>query len=279
MHIMLESNTNYSLVVTTQGPLYPPAEVVDKNGNFIVVGQIPTSSGVIWSQAIVSKDTLLPKFGEICPYTIVQNLEGLSSEELEKIVFYTLPLPIPKNNYQMLFAPEQSPNANSVTRESLPLHEGYIFDYREIDGKRNIPPINLYTWLQAEGKLEVVISNDKKSARFNFNFKNLIPNSLYTVMSLREQDLLVTNPTRPGPLGIPNVFTTDSVGNATYWAELSNPFPEKKENSNRIINIIVLFMSSRQSYGGAIGLYGLGGDIHAHLKLPTKSFDNLITVN
>ena len=36
-------------------------------------------------------------------------------------------------------------------------------------------------------------------------------------------------------------------------------------------------MSSRQSYGGAIGLYGLGGDIHAHLKLKVRSFDEFTT--
>ncbi|QMV53367.1 hypothetical protein [Ewingella americana] len=268
----------YALAVTTQGPLYPPAEVVDAQGNFVVVGQIPSESGIAWGSAIVDKNSPLPPFGKALPYNIIHNISELTEEQLEEITLHTLPLPLPLNNYPMLFAPEQRPQAAADRRPSRPLHDAYIADYRVADGKRHLPVITLGNWLKAEGELVVMLSSDRRTARFDFIFKNLIPDSLYTVMSLRERDLAVENPTRPGPLGIPNVFITDAEGNATYWAELPNPFPAGGENRNRVVNVVVLYMSSQQSYGGAIGLYGLGGDIHAHLKLPTLSFTEFTTL-
>lgn len=86
---------------------------------------------------------------------------------------------------------------------------------------------------------------DKKRARFTFSFRSLVP---------------------------------DSEGHAEYWAELTDPFPAPARKGNRIINVVVLYMSSRQSYGGAIGFYGPGGDIHAHLKLKGRSFDEFTTI-
>lgn len=268
----------YVLSVTTQGPLYPPSEVMDSKGNFVVVGMIPNENELKWSGAIVAPDSKLPEFGSFSEYKVLSYLDKLSEAELKSIVLYTLPLPIPLNNYRMLFAPEQRPNANDCIRESIPLHIGHIEDYRECDGKRPTAPITLHDWLLATGDLEVSISSDKMIATFEFNFSNLVPNSLYTVMSLREKDLQKSNPTRPGPLGIPNVFMTDHFGNANFWAQIPNAFPSPSAESNRIINVVVLYMSSRQSYGGAIGLYGLGGDIHAHLKLKSRSFDEFHTV-
>lgn len=61
---------SYQLSATTQGPLYPPSEVMDAEGNFVVVGQIPNDSGVSWSGAIVAPETPVPEFGEIKPYRI-----------------------------------------------------------------------------------------------------------------------------------------------------------------------------------------------------------------
>ncbi|AYA41086.1 hypothetical protein HZS38_12000 [Xenorhabdus nematophila] len=268
----------YNLAVTTQGPIYPPSEVVDAYGNFVVIGQIATDEGIYWGCAIVDKNSPLPPYGNIKSYHIIQNLNDLSEESLEKIVLYTLPLPLPMNNYPMIFAPEQRPNTVHDKRSSRPLHEGYIADFREVDGRRKLQPITLKDWMKAKGTLTVTLSKDKRSARFDFTFNHLIPHSVYTVMSLRERDLAPKNPSRPGPLGIPNVFITDDNGNATYWAELPNPFPVKGEERNRVINIVVLFMSCQQSFGGAIGLYGLGGDIHAHLKLPAASFSEFYTM-
>ncbi|WP_392561755.1 hypothetical protein RHO12_11620 [Orbus sturtevantii] len=268
----------FNLTATTQGPLYPPSEIMDQNGHFVVVGNIIKFGEVSWGMAIVDRNSVLPDFGSYYPYKILENLEHANEEQLDNIELFSLPLPLPLNNYSMVFAPEQAPNAAKTIRASLPLNKGYIYDYRESDGRRNISKIKLKHWLKAEGKLIITINENKTKARFDFLFKKLIPNSLYTVMSLRELDLSPEHPTRPGPLGIPNVFTTNDQGDGNYYAELDNPFPQKEKNSNRIINVIVLFMSSQQSYGGAIGLYGLGGDVHAQLKLDqTHLFDNLIT--
>lgn len=268
----------YSLAVTTQGPLYPPAEVVDAEGNFVVIGQISRQTGIQWGGAIVDKNSPLPAFGQVLPYTVIAELETLTAEQLADITLYTLPLPLPLNNYPMTFAPQQRPDAANDRRPSVPLHEGHIADVRVADGLRRLPVITLGDWVKAQGELVVSLSEDRRSARFDFSFRHLVPNSVYTVMSLRERDLASAEPTRPGPLGIPNVFVTDAQGNADYWAELPNPFPAASESSNRVINVVVLFMSCRQSFGGAIGLYGLGGDIHAHLKLPTLSFSEFTTV-
>ena len=275
---MPECGQHYSLAVTTQGPLYPPAEVVDAQGNFVVIGQISRQDGIKWGAAIVDKNSPLPAFGQALPYTIIDELDTLTAEQLADISLYTLPLPLPLNNYPMVFAPEQRPDAAEDRRPSVPLHEGHIADVRAADGPRKLPLITLADWMRAQGELIVSLSGDRRSARFDFSFKRLVPNSVYTVMSLREHDLATNGPTRPGPLGIPNMFVTDGMGNAEYWAELPNPFPEAGEKSNRVINVVVLFMSCRQSFGGAIGLYGLGGDIHAHLKLPTQSFNELTTL-
>lgn len=268
----------FELSVTTQGPLYPPAEVINSAGDFIVLGNLIYPDGIKWGMAIVSKNSLLPKFGHYIPYKIEKDLLNVDKDELSKIELFTLPLPIPLNNYPMVFAPEQFSNANTIRRDSYPLNKGYIYDYRESDGRREIGKITLLNWIKATGKLLITISEDKRKARFDFSFKNLIPNSLYTVMSLRERDLDPKYISRPGPLGIPNVFITDDKGNADYYAILDNPFPKKSEDGNRIINVIVLFMSSQQSYGGAIGHFGLGGDVHAHLKLKNINlFDSLTT--
>ncbi|CAH0306881.1 hypothetical protein WB66_16775 [bacteria symbiont BFo1 of Frankliniella occidentalis] len=268
----------YRLAATTQGPLYPPAEVMDQQGNFVVVGMVPGENGPEWRSVIVAADSPLPAFGETAPYKILRDIEDMSQEECRDIILHTLPLPVPLNNYGMVFAPEQRPLANTESRPSLPLHEGYIADYRSSDGKRHIPPVNLADWIRAEGILEIHLSANSRRALFKFSFRHLVPDSVYTVMSLREKDLATENPSRPGPLGIPNAFITDHNGNADYWAELPDPFPAHERNENRIINVVVLYMSSRQSYGGAIGLYGLGGDIHAHLKLKSRSFDEFITI-
>jgi hypothetical protein len=157
------------------------------------------------------------------------------------------------------------------------LHEAPIPDLRSNDGRKVTQPIKLSNWVRAAGELEVSLISSRKQAKFAFKFENLIPNSLYTVMALREFDLdPIRGPTRPGPLGVPNVFITDFDGRGNYSAIMPNPFPASGEG-NRIVNVVVLWMSTQMSYGGAIGVYGLGGDIHAQLKLKQKSFFEFTT--
>ena len=130
------------------------------------------------------------------------------------MVLYTLPLPLPCNNYPMVFAPEQRPDANEIVRPSYPLHQAPIPDLRPEDGPKVTEPITLGRWVQAEGELEVELTADGRGAVFRMEFGGLVPSSLYTVMSLRQHDLDPAGPTRPGPLGVPNVFVTDEEGRA-----------------------------------------------------------------
>lgn len=267
------------LSVTTQGPAYPPSEIMDKDGNFVTIGRINRAGedgnvSAAWGSALVAQDSPLPPFGAHAPYRILRELTG-DDDDME---LYTLPLPLPCNNYPMLFAPEQRPDAHEVVRPSHPLHEVPIPDLREADGPRRRDPITLGQWRRARGQVEVTVTEGGTAAEFEFWFTGLIPDSVYTVMSLRQKDLDPAGPTRPGPLGIPNAFYADRGGAGHYRARLPDPFPEPdRPGANRVINVVVLWMSYQQNYGGAIGHFGLGGDIHAQLKLTGPSFQELIT--
>jgi hypothetical protein len=245
--------------------------VMDADGNFIVIGRInrPAPDGKAraeWGSALVSPRTPAPPFGKQSPYEILRELTPADDDR----VLYTLPLPLPSNNYPIVFAPEQRPDAHTIQRASLPFHQAFIPDFREEDGRQLQAPITLGQWRKARGQMAITVADDGRSAAFAFEFDGLIPSTLYTIMSLRERDLDPAGPTRPGPLGIPNVFITDEHGRARYRAVMPNPFPGgDSPQRNRIVNAILLWMSAQMSYGGAIGYYGLGGDIHAQLKLKT----------
>ncbi|WP_406387081.1 hypothetical protein [Streptomyces sp. NBC_00211] len=273
----------YELALTTQGPLYPPSEVMDADGNFVVVGMInrPTAAGGAapeWGAAVVSPDTEVPEFGRLAPYSVVRELDTDPEGADRDVVLHTLPLPLPCNNYPMLFAPEQLPDAALVERPSHAFHEVPIPDLRVEDGPKVVTPVTFGQWMRASGTLEVAVTPDGRSGTFDFEFSRLVPHSVYTVMSLRARDLDPAGPTRPGPLGVPNVFVTDADGSGRYHATMPDPFPDPElPGANRIINVVVLWMSYQRSYGGAIGEFGLGGDIHAHLKLRGPSFQELRT--
>lgn len=269
-----------ALSPTTQGPLYPPSEVCDAAGNFVVVGRICDGAGLPdWGGAIVSPRTQAPAFGAVGAYDILRRFDPANlPDDLAEQVLWALPLPLPCNNYPMVFAPEQAPEAHRVMRPSRPLHAAYVADARPEDGLRPIPPITLRDWLAARGSVSVSVTPDGHNALFQMTFSGLVPHSVYTVMSLRQHDLRPQAPSRPGPLGIPNVVLSDAEGRARHEAVLPDPFPDpQRPDANRIINVILLFMSTRASYGGAIGLHGLGGDIHAQLKLPMAAFADLVT--
>lgn len=274
----------HHLSVTTQGPLYPPSEVMNSDGDFVVVGRLNRDSGggrveAPWGAAIVRPTSALPPFGENRPYDVVRALDNPLSTQDDGMELYTLPLPLPCSNYPMVFAPQQCRNAGDLRRPSYAFHQVPIPDLREEDGPVVTEPITLGRWLQAEGCLDINLAPDRRHATFRFSFAGLLPRNLYTVMSLRERDLDPAGPTRPGPLGIPNVFVTDDQGRASYSATLPNPFPGGRSTTrNRVVNVVVLWMSYQRSYGGAIGLSGLGGDVHAQLKLQDAAFFDLETI-
>ncbi|MBJ6760423.1 hypothetical protein JGU66_06585 [Myxococcaceae bacterium JPH2] len=264
----------HALKLTTQGPPYPPSEIMDKDGNFIVIGNVIQDDLTMkWTSAVVSPQSPLPEFGKLAPYKVVRHI---SSDELATSdeVLYTVSLPLPCNNYSQVFAPDQAPHAHSVVRPSLPLHEAYIPDYRPIDGRKITTPITLSQWCKARGTMTIDVGEDY--ADFSFEFEGMIPHSLYTVMGLRRHEIRPKGTVRPGPLGIPNVFIADAQGKATYSARIPDPFPPGQD-SNRLIDVIVLWMSSQMNYGGAIGHHGLGGDVHAQLKSGPVPFEKLET--
>lgn len=265
----------YTLTPTTQGPLYPPSEVVDRDGNFVVVGKLnrPGELGpkARWGAALV-RPSPPPAFGSFAPYEIIKTLDD--TQDLRDIELFTLPVPLPSNNYPMIFAPEQCPDSHSAQRPSYPLNATPIPDERAEDGRHRLGSIDLGRWLEARGELVVSLSADRTEATFNLTLSGLIPNTVYTVMSLREHDLDPNIMTRPGPLGVPSIFMPNNEGNARYSATLPNAFPAQ---GNRIINVIVLWMSYHRNYGGAIGHFGLGADVHAQLKLRDRSFDEFTT--
>lgn len=266
----------YTMDLTTQGPFYPPSELMDEGGNFVVIGKIiQKDRSITWGTAIVSQSSKVPEFGKIEPYDVIKLL---SPDEINAsdTVLHTLPLPLPCNNYPMVFAPDQVPNAPEHERPSAPLHEAYIPDIRPEDGRKITTPITLKQWCQAKGIMRLRIPTSQTEALFDFEFEGLIPDSLYTVMTLRTHNINPTNPTRPGVLGVPNVFVTDKNGKAAYSATMPNPF-SKGEGANRIIDVIVLWISSQMSFGGAIGHFGLGGDIHAQLKFKDSPFAKYTT--
>jgi hypothetical protein len=271
--------TTWTLSVTTQGPIYPPSEIMNKDGDFIVIGRVPDERGGFpWAGAIVSAQTRPPRFGERGAHLVVRRFSLDKPGDVAQQILYTLPLPLPANNYPMLFAPEQRPDADSLRRPSYPLHQAPIPDARPFDGRRELGPVTLGQWMQARGELAVTVADDARSALFEFSFERLLPDSLYTIMALRQRDLDPAGPTRPGPLGIPNVFITDRHGSGTFWARMPNPFPDSAEpGANRIVNVVLLYMSARMSHGGAIGLFGLGGDIHAQMKFKEPMFSELRT--
>ncbi len=276
--------TTYDLSVTTQGPLYPPSEVMDEDGNFIVIGAVNQAFGdrveTKWTGAIVSPESPVPVFGDKAPHTILEHFspDAPLLPHLANKMLHTLPLPLPCNNYPMLFAPQQYPDANTDTRPSYPFHKAPIPDFLPEHGRQLQRPVRLHDWVEARGRIRVALEDEARVARFTFKFDALLPRALYTIMTLREHDLDPSGPTRPGPLGVPNVFVTDSSGRASFEAVLPDPFPgPDRPGGNRVINVVVLWMSSQMSYGGAIGRYGLGGDIHAQLKFPTPMFQDLQT--
>lgn len=276
---------SYELSLTTQGPLYPPSEVMDEDGNFVVIGMLnrEADNGMVkteWGRAIVSPDSPLPPFGERAPYTIIKDFSTKMSSSLGEKALYTLPLPLPCANYPMLFAPEQYPGSNDEQHQSYAFHEAPIPDAQPEHGRQLDGPVRLKDWMRAQGSLTVTVTPNKIAADFDLDFSGLLPNSLYTVMALRENDLNPKAPTRPGPLGIPNVFVTNQNGTACFHARLPNPFPKPgATHTNRVVNIVVLWMSYQMNHGGAIGRYGLGGDIHALLKLREPSFQEFQTHN
>ena len=146
---------SYDLSLTTQGPLYPPSEVMDEDGNFIVIGALNRDAGngtitTEWGRAIVRADSPVPSFGKGAPYTIVEEFSADMPAAMGEKVLHTLPLPLPCTNYPMVFAPAQYPGANEEQRPSYAFHETPIPDARPEHGRQLDRPVRLKDWATAE---------------------------------------------------------------------------------------------------------------------------------
>src|SRR5215470_1450343 len=169
---LMAASRSYELSLTTQGPLYPPSEVMNTDGDFVVIGGINRpgpDGGVVteWGSAIVAADSPLPAFGQKLPFTIVRELPAELPAVDRDMVLCTLPLPLPCSNYPAVFAPDQVPEPFSVVLPSYPFHQVPIPDLQPEDGLRLTEPVTLGQWVQAAGQLTVTLAEGGAAADFD----------------------------------------------------------------------------------------------------------------
>lgn len=186
---------------------------------------------------------------------------------------------------------------NVYKRQSFPLHEvpilgfqgdqvsydidtGESFDPRSATDSSCFPncsgennadtleraPITLGKWLSGEAKMKLKLINYSRmaggytAARFQIDFKGLIPNAIYTVYAPRKVAVpapIGLDPSRadqirnPGPAGMPNIFITDDLGNADFSTVITNPFPAAPvdEKDLRLFGIGVAYNADFQNWG------------------------------
>ena len=357
------------LHATTRGKPWPPGEIVDSEGNFIVVGSViksivpggklcvPTSADTAW---IVNKDTVPPLINgkedfsiKVIPDDILrvyvnacQDVDreldlSEGSPDLDMVLYSNSFGPskgdfgggprIPQlgtegNTYNL------NPNAPTCpdifpasdqeyqyTRPSYPLHQvpiwGFegddlrydattgnlkVFSEYRLDQRPRQTPITLGDWMKADKKTLMKIelkdydtqNQGYTAAQFSFAFKELLPNSIYTLWAVRLATM-ITPPGReetimPTPLCIPGVFTTDDKGAAEFSCKAENPFPKidtldttkwTPEQWGRIVFIAISFRSDFQNWGACPSLFGPGVDDHTQLQTRFKDLLNINTVS
>ena len=321
---------------STQGPLWPPSEIVDKDGNFVVIGGLLTNVGggvnkLVPGAALVSPDTVPPLnaqgvedysnvFG--APYKIVRNLDlSPGSPDLD-LELYTASYGPPEGNFGggggvpkqgksrynlnsfPHLCPEIFPSEAQrfvYTSESVPLAKKVPLVFRgdqvaydvntgaehvaQEDRLDKLPydKLTLGRWLQAKGTLKITLVDYSPAvgaytaAKFEFKFKRLIPNSVYTVWNIR-QNVAGNNPQSPNPLRIPNVVATDEDGNGEITAIRDNPFPLPAEdpNGNGTFAFVIQLHSDHQNWGACPQSRAPGVD--GHIALSTGDLGPLADV-
>lgn len=122
--------------------------------------------------------------------------------------------------------------------------------------------ITLKKWLRASGRAS--LRCNKKSSKVNLALKGLIPNGLYTVTAVF---MSAGGPVSVPLGGVPNVFVTNSHGNATYKRKL-NFCPGDQSNPGELLIIDVTWHSNHTLYGTQTNLpyagsfAGVGNHIH-----------------
>ncbi|WP_416398618.1 hypothetical protein [Allohahella sp. A8] len=328
------------LPVSTQGPLWPPSEVTNKDGDFILVGNLlkevqPGMFGMVPNQAVlVSKETVPPLdengvedpddwFG--APHQVIRPLDlSKGSADLDMVLYATSFGPVegsggspqipkvgdsPYNlNKDLQVCPDVFPTDTQKVnyfRPSYPLHQvpvvgfqgdGVAYDPNTGDAydpmtasndpscaatgcsgedpmdARRTDPITLGEWLEADGKMRIKLTkrNAKRQythARFDFELRDMLPNSVYTVWVVRARQIPV-----PGvwkrrdidPIAVPNLLVTDAKGRASASYEVANPFPDKATDATgqRIVGLSVVYHSDHQSWGACFSRFGPAVDAH-----------------
>lgn len=315
---------------STQGPLWPPSEIMDKDGNFVVVGELLRDVGggvikLVPGAALVSPETVPPlnqngveDFSNVfgAPYKIVRELDlSPGSPDLD-IELYTASYGPPEGNFGGVggrvpkigksrynlnslphLCPEIFPSEAQrlvFTSESVPLATKKPLVFRgdqiayDVNTGAELPAIEdqldklpneeytLGRWLQARGTLKITLvdySPKRKAytaAKFEFKFKKLIPNSVYTVWNIR-QNVAGNNPESPNPLRIPNVVATDEKGNGEITAIRENPFPIPAEDPRgiRTFAFVIQIHSDQQNWGACPQSRAIGVDGHIALSTAT----------
>jgi len=214
---------------------------------------------------------------------------------------------IPKvgdTKYNLNYLPPLNPHLfplepldTTYTRPSVPLHQAPIWGLENdqlvygleagvaIDpssqGSLGVPafrvrrrkPITLGEWLRARGTLKITLTRYDETidaytgARFDFDFANLLPHSIYLIFVMRRSFFYpISDPRfRMGePLGIPEFFVTNGKGEARVSYAVHHPFPDDNDPQAglRILGIGVSYTSDYQNWGGRLGLLGFGVSTH-----------------
>jgi hypothetical protein len=345
------------LPVATQGPLWPPSDLTNANGDFLVVGfSLATLGGVpgipLFDQAVlVSKDSVPPldENGDkinnnwfLASYDVIRPLNlSPGSPDLD-MVLYALSIGPPEDGTTIPRVPAVGDSAYNLYTDQLPcqevfpsssqlpvygrqryaLHEvpiwgfqgdGFALDVHTgdpyvpnnhngpgcgsgcpgeevLDYRPQREPITLGDWLAARGTVRISLTDFDRvqggytAADFNFKFRNLVPSSVYTVLTIRPRRI-------PGsdffpqadPLGLPNILISDRAGNAEATLHEIHPFPDPANDplGHRVIGVIVAYHPDYKNWGACGGLFATGVDIHTHFNSLIKGnldFTPFVTV-
>ena len=311
---------------STQGPLWPPSEIVDKDGNFIVVGDILRDVGggeikLVPGAALVSPHTVPPlnasgveDFSNIfgAPYKIVKELDLSRGSPDLNLELYTASYGPPEGSFggggRIPKIGQSRYNLNAFAHlcpEAFPSEsQRYVYTSESISFAKKAPlafrgdqvsydvntgaeqqvaedridklPDETFTlgrWLRAKGTMKITLLDFSPTvgaytaAKFEFKFKDLIPNSVYTVWNIR-QNVAGGNPESPNPIKIPNVFISDEKGDGELTAIRDNPFPVPAEDPRglRSFAFVVMYHSDHQNWGACPQSKAPGVDGHVILS-------------
>ncbi len=127
------------------------------------------------------------------------------------------------------------------------------------------------------------LGDEDAAAELEFSFKDLIPNAVYTIWGLRLNTVIPPQGDEvdlPGPLCLPNVFSTDDKGKAEFACKVENPFPGQGQGLAsllRILGVTVAFHNTYQNWGSCFARFGVAVDHHVHLTTGLSAFDALET--